>query len=144
MSGGGSSSQHFQRAGELVGATGAAALAVDAAQAGDDVRLFHARAEGREALRVAVAAAGVLDAADDVALELDVDLLRADGAAGEEGGPADAALLNIRNWNYVEHIVAFAVGKDSENSPFFLVCILEAISKSLQTLQGFGAGGRVV
>ena len=38
----------------------------------------------------------------------------------------------------------FAEGKDSENSPFFLVCILGTISKSLQTLQGFGEGGGVV
>ena len=75
--------QQLQGAGELVGAAGASAAAVDTAQPRNDFVLLHADAEGGEALGVAVAAAGVLDAADRVALQFDVDLAGANGPAGE-------------------------------------------------------------
>ena len=100
--------QHLQGAGELVWAAGAAAAAVDAAQARNDFVLFHADAEGGKALGVAVAAAGVLDAADHLTLQLDVDLLRAHDPAGEEGRPADAALLDIGNGNHLKHTAKIA------------------------------------
>ena len=54
-------SELFEGAGELVRAGGAAAVAVYAVQAGDDIGHLHSGAERADALGVAVAAFDVLD-----------------------------------------------------------------------------------
>ena len=58
----------LQGSGQLVRATGAATFAVNAFQTGNDVVLFHSGHEGAQALRIAVAAAGVADAAKGISL----------------------------------------------------------------------------
>ena len=95
--------QLFERTGELVGAAGAAALAVDALQEGDEFFFGAALAKPGKALRVAVAALGVLHLADGIPFGFNVYLLRAHGCAGLEGGPADAALGGIGNQDYFIH-----------------------------------------
>lgn len=87
----------------MVGAAGASAVTLDSFQAGDGIGHLHAGDEGGDALEVAVAAGGVLDMADDIALGLYIDLLRADKGAGLEGGAADIGLNNIRYQGYVKH-----------------------------------------
>lgn len=73
----------FQRPGQLVGARGSAAAAVDAFEARDRLLGLHAAHEGRDALRIAVAAAREEDAADDVlVVDFDLDLPRAGSLAG--------------------------------------------------------------
>lgn len=60
--------------GELVGAGGVLAVAVDAFEAGDGVLDFHAFQEGGDALGVAMATAREEDLLDGVADEDDVNL----------------------------------------------------------------------
>ena len=82
--------QHLQGLRELVRATGAAALAVDAFEAGDNIGLIHSFYESADALKITVAAAGVSDAFEDVPFKFNVYLAGADHIAGLEGSPADA------------------------------------------------------
>jgi len=84
-------------AGELVGAGGAAGLAIDSGEAVDDIADLHPCAEAAEALGVAVATLRIFDAADDLALGFDIYLFGADCLASFEGSLADRALANIAN-----------------------------------------------
>ena len=104
------SEQLFQRSGELVGAAGAAAGAVYALEAGDDIGDLHSDAKGADSLGVAVATAGVLHLADDVALGLDVDALGAHRHAGCERSFADATLGDVAKQCYVVHIATLLPG----------------------------------
>ena len=87
----------------MVGTAGAPAVALDSFQAGDGILDTHASDKGGDALKVAVAAGGILDTADDIALGLYIYLLRADKGAGLEGGAADIGLNNIGYQGYVKH-----------------------------------------
>ena len=82
--------QLFQCFGKLVRAAGAAALAVDAFEAGDYIGLIHSLNESTYSLKVSVAAAGVADAPYHVPLKFNVYLAGTDYAAGLEGSPSDA------------------------------------------------------
>lgn len=73
-----------QRAGQLVGARGPLAVAVDALEPGDGLLDLHAPHQRGDALRIAVASAREGHAADDVSVGFDVDLSRA-GAHGGVG-----------------------------------------------------------
>ena len=64
---------------------------------------MSSRGQGTDALRVAVAAAGVADAADGLAVQFNIDLLRTDRVAGQEGSLADAALHGVGNQGNVKH-----------------------------------------
>ena len=103
--------KHFEGTGKLVRATGAAAFAVYAGEADDDIVLTHPHHKGADSLGIAVASAGVEDIFDDVPVQHDVDLAGAHRPAGLERCPPDRPVPNIGNKCYVKHIC-----KDTEFS----------------------------
>ena len=80
---------------ELIGATGAAAFAIDPFQAGDDIGLFHSNYQSANPLRIAVTPARVADAANDVPFQFNVQLLGTNGVTGLERGFLQAVFLGI-------------------------------------------------
>ena len=74
----------LQGAGELIRATGAAALAVYPAEEGNNLGAGAACAQGGYALGVAVTAASITNAEDYIVLEFNVNLRGAHGVAGAE------------------------------------------------------------
>ena len=96
--------QFLESAGQLVGATGASAVALDSFKTGYDIGHLHAGYESAYALQVAVAAASESYATDAIGLSLYVYEFRADKGAGLEGGVADSSLGYISQEGYVKHI----------------------------------------
>ena len=89
-----------QGAGQLVGARGSLAAAVDAFEPGDGLLDLHAAHQCGDTLRIAVTAAREGHAADDVSVGFDVDLSR----AGARGGIGESVEHVMRVW------VRFALG----------------------------------
>lgn len=88
---------------ELIGATGAAAFAIDPLQAGDDIGLFHSNYQSANPLRIAVTPARVADAANDVPFQFNVQLLGTNGVTGLERGFLQAVFLGIGKEGNFKH-----------------------------------------
>ena len=95
--------QLLQRPCQLVRATGAAALTVNALQAIYHIRHLHTLTQFGNALGVAMAALGVLDMPDDVPLRFDVYLHGTNHRAGLEGSLTDTVLRSIADEGYFVH-----------------------------------------
>lgn len=89
---------------ELIGATGAAAFAIDPLQAGDDIGLFHSNYQSANPLRIAVTPARVADAANDVPFQFNVYLLGTNGVAGLERGFLQAIFSDIGKERNFKHL----------------------------------------
>ena len=99
--------QFLESAGQLVGAAGASAVALDSFKAGDGIGHLHAGYESAYALQVAVAAAGETYALYCIIYGLYVYEFRADKGAGLERGAAEAVFCIIGYQYYVKHWCLF-------------------------------------
>ena len=109
--------QFLEGAGQLVGAAGSTAVALDSFQSGYGILDIHACNEGSYSLQISVAAFGELYAPDCITLSFYTYTCRANQAAGVEDGMANAVLCLIVSILYVKHWGLFLGGQRYKNLP---------------------------